>query len=512
MKQLAAVLVAALLSLTAVGLAASPTAAGEPPPSSVEGLPGTLRLNEVQTIGSHNSFHLQPPQGFLDVVAPFYADARLLEYSHLPLDQQFDTQRVRQIELDVYADSAGGRFAAPTLSGLFGIDPISRPEMFQPGFKVLHINDIDFLTTCSTFVRCLTTVRDWSVAHPGHLPIMILVEVKATDDLPAELDFLGPAEIEPPSVAQLDALDDEIRSVFADDELITPDLVRGGATTLNEVVTGTGWPTLDQTAGRVMFALDNESLRSMYRTGHPNLEGRAMFTPSVPGAPDAAFLKMNDPSPSIADRVQEGYVVRTRADNTTEQARTGDTTQRDAALASGAQWVSTDWPVSGLTARFGTDYVAELPGTGVARCNPVIAATACDPPPPVPPANDAFAAAEVLTGRTGLVTGTNHDATVEVGEPAHAGDPGGASVWYRWRAPRSGTVTVSTRGSEFDTVLAAYKGWSVDALRLQDANDDRRGHPYSRVRFPVVAGKTYRFAVDGAGASTGEITVRWSLP
>lgn len=510
MNQIVAGVVAGMLAVTALS-AITPAGAGEAPPTSVEGLPGTLRLNELQTIGTHNSYHLQPPQWFLNAVAPVYPDARLLEYSHLPLDQQFDTQRIRQIELDVYADSAGGRFAAPTLSGLFGIDPISRPEMFQPGFKVLHINDLDFLTTCSTFVRCLTSVRDWSAANPGHLPIMILVEVKATDDLPPELDFLGPAEIEPPTVAQLDALDAEIRSVFAEDELITPDFVRGGAATLNEAVTGTGWPTLDQTAGRVMFALDNESLRSMYLTGRPNLEGRAMFTPSVPGAADAAFLKMNDPSPAIADRVQEGYVVRTRADNTTEQARSGDTTQRDAALASGAQWVSTDWPVPGLTDRFGTDYVAQLPGTGVARCNPVIAATACDPPPPVPPVNDAFAGGQVLTGRNGLVTGTNVDATLEAGEPAHARDPGGASVWYRWRAPRSGTVTVSTRGSDFDTVLAAYKGGTIGALQLQDANADRRGHPYSRVRFPVVAGRTYRIAVDGAGGATGEVTLRWSL-
>lgn len=117
----------------------------------------------------------------------------------------------------------------------------------------------------------------------------------------------------------------------------------------------------------------------------------------------------------------------------------------------------------------------------------------------------------MLTGRDGLVSGANVQATLEPGEPAHAGDPGGSSVWYRWRAPRSGTVTVSTRGSDFDTVLAAYRGWSVDDLRPQRANADRRGHPHSRVRFPVVAGTTYRFAVDGAAGVTGQVTLRWSL-
>ena len=77
-----------------------------------------------------------------------------------------------------------------------------------------------------------------------------------------------------------------------------------------------------------------------------------MFTNSTPGQPDAAFIKENDPTGAnqarIADEVRRGYVVRTRADADTRQARTGDTTMRDAALASGAQWVSTDYPAPGM--------------------------------------------------------------------------------------------------------------------------------------------------------------------
>ena len=106
-----------------------------------------------------------------------------------------------------------------------------------------------------------------------------------------------------------------------------------------------------------------------------SLQGRTLFTDGTPGQPDVAFVERNDPTGAnlgqIQDLVRRGYLVRTRADVDTRQARTGDTTMRDAALASGAQWVSTDYPVPGLAARFGIGYYAALPGFLPARCNPV---------------------------------------------------------------------------------------------------------------------------------------------
>ena len=120
-----------------------------------------------------------------------------------------------------------------------------------------------------------------------------------------------------------------------------------------------------------MFALDNGgSVRENYIEGHPALSGRIMFTDSTPGTPEAAFIKKNDPTDYLAiqDLVGLGYMVRTRADADTEQARTGDTTRRDTALLSGAQYISTDYPVS--DSRF-SDYRVSIPGDNIARCNPV---------------------------------------------------------------------------------------------------------------------------------------------
>lgn len=133
------------------------------------------------------------------------------------------------------------------------------------------------------------------------------------------------------------------------------------------------------------------------------------------------------------------------------------------------------------------------------------------PPPPIGPANDAFAAAQVTAGASGSVSGTSTRATKESGEPAHAGNAGGASVWYRWTAPRTGFLTVTTAGSGFDTLLAGYTGSTMSALSRRAANDDTGGTLQSRIRFSVIAGTTYRLAVDGYNGTNGALRLNWSL-
>ena len=122
----------------------------------------------------------------------------------------------------------------------------------------------------------------------------------------------------------------------------------------------------------------------------------------------------------------------------------------------------------------------------------------------------AFAAAEAITGPRGVALGDNTAATKEPGEPEHVGNPGGRSVWYRWTAPAAGTVTVDTFGSDFDTLLAVYRGSSLADLELVAANDDADGSQ-SRVTFRVVEGEEYRIAVDGYGGAAGSIVLNWQV-
>lgn len=127
------------------------------------------------------------------------------------------------------------------------------------------------------------------------------------------------------------------------------------------------------------------------------------------------------------------------------------------------------------------------------------------------PANDDLSGAVSLSGATASAAGTNQLATSQTGEPAHGGQPAGASVWWRWTASATGTVTVDTIGSSFDTMLAAYSGSSFATLQAKGADDNSGGGTASRVTFTAVQGSAYYFAVTGVGAAAGDIALNVSL-
>jgi hypothetical protein len=217
-------------------------------------------------------------------------------------------------------------------------------------------------------------VRDWSKAHPNHVPIFILVETKEGKPRPG-VQVTVP---EPFNAAAFDALDAEIRSVFSPKEMITPDDVRGSYKTLNEAVLAGNWPTLASARGKVVFMLDQRPVGPIYMEGNPSLKGRVLFTNSVPGREDAAFIERNDgPVTDIQQLVKQGYIIRARTDSDTKEARTNDTAHRDAIIASGAQFLSTDYPAN-EPARWEGHFVVTLPGNVEARCNPVNAVACKD--------------------------------------------------------------------------------------------------------------------------------------
>jgi len=337
------------------------------------------RLNEIQVLGTHNSYHIQPRAGLLGAIASFEPElAATLEYTHLPLGEQLE-RGARQLEIDVYADPTGGHYARRAGLLALGQDPVSGlAELNAPGLKVLHIQDLDFETHCLSFVACLQTIRGWSRAHATHVPLMIMVEAKQDPiEDPLRLGFAVPVPFGP---SELDSIDAEIRSVFSDADLITPDDVRGGAETLEQAVLEHGWPSVLESRGRVLFTfLNGDAARDGYVAGHASLAGRVMFTTSPVGTAEAAFFNVNDArvdSSRIAELVGAGYLVRTRADIDTIEARSGDTSLQAAAFASGAQFVSTDYLVPNPA--FGTGYVAALPGGSPVRCNPLAERHACD--------------------------------------------------------------------------------------------------------------------------------------
>jgi hypothetical protein len=333
-----------------------------------------IRLNQIQLVGTHNSYHIAPSpqvlglleqaaQSFPQIAGPL-GDPASLGYTHASIPQQL-ARGIRTFEFDVWADPTGGRFEHPWLATTFGYtDPLFPAGMDQPGFKVFHIVDLDWRTECSTLQLCLGAIRAWSDANPGHLPVIINLEMEQ-NALPSPIPG---TQVLPYDSSTFDALDAELRAALGD-RIMTPDDVRGSAPDLRTAITTTGWPTLAASRGKVLFFMDNAELRTTYLAGHPSLAGRVMFTSSGEGQPDGAILKENDPGDGthIAQLVQQGYIVRTRADADLAPVLSG-TDQSAAALASGAQVVHTDFPV-GEPAANGYQVNLGLPVQG--RCNPV---------------------------------------------------------------------------------------------------------------------------------------------
>lgn len=337
-------------------------------------------MNDIQVIGSHNSFKARIPTAVMAKIRA--ADSRMaegLDYYHLPLAQQLD-RGVRQIEIDIFADPQGGRYASPKgeawTKAAGETTSFERAAMLKPGYKVFHIPDVDYISTCVTLVRCLGEVNRWSRAHPRHLPIMITINAADTPSQRSEIS--SPISLDDKTL--LDALDGEIRSVLPGRRLITPDEVRGTTASLREAVHTLGWPTLAATRGRIYILFDvRKAVSDAYREGHPSLAGRAMFGWYPDDQPESAIQIVQDPlvdGERIRRWVREGLVVRTRTDANTMEARIGDHAKASAAMASGAQAVSTDY-YPGAPDPLHVGFAVTLPAKAMARCSPVRVPRGC---------------------------------------------------------------------------------------------------------------------------------------
>lgn len=305
-----------------------------------------IRLNEIQVIGSHNSYKIAIESPLWDYL--FQRDsavAKSLQYGHIPIEKQLDLG-LRNLEYDVLHDPKGGYYSNPkglAIVKSLGKVPLeydTENKLAQPGLKMFHVQDIDFRSHYLLFKEGLVALKKWSDTHSKHTPIFILINAK--DDNNRKL-----REPLPFTKSALDSIDIEIRSVFEDSKLITPDLVRGKFNTLEEAILKKGWPDLNAVKGRFLFVLDeNETKINRYLEGHPSLKNRVLFVNSKEGNPEAAFRVINDPIKNfdyIKELVAKGYIVRTRADDGTTEARTNDYTKFEKAKASGAQLISTDY-------------------------------------------------------------------------------------------------------------------------------------------------------------------------
>jgi len=343
-------------------------------PALKKDLPQDLPINRLQVIGSHNSYKKAiDPALFRAFQLRDSVNASKIDYEHIPLADQLD-MGLLNLEIDVFADEKGGKYAHPKgLDWAKGQAPYD-PEglMNEPGFKVFHIPDLDFRSDGLTFKNILHNLRTWSDKHPDHYPIFITLEAK--DEASKNTELTVP---EPFTAATFDQLDKTITDDLGKEHLITPDMVRGSYNTLESAVLHGNWPHLKSAKGKFLFILDDrEGKRALYIAGHPSLKGRVLFANAEPGTPEAAMMILNNPhAPEIKGLVEKGYIIRTRADSDTKEARLNDRKDFMAACNSGAQIITTDYYLK--STHFKSDYIVHFDGENkYVRMNPVFSATA----------------------------------------------------------------------------------------------------------------------------------------
>jgi hypothetical protein len=292
------------------------------PPKFDYPLDDKLRMHQIQVKSTHNSYHIETEN---NTVTDWM-------YTHAPLDVQLGKQGVRHVELDI-------RFNASL-------------EIFE----VYHLPILDEQTTCRKFTDCLKVLKSWSDAHRAHHALVVQIEMK---------DSVSADTAEP----YFTALHKEIRSVWPEERLFTPDELQGQEPTLREAVLKNGWPTLGELRGQVFFTLDDEGTnRDFYPKNSGSLAGRILFVDSAPADPFAAIAILNDPvgdGPKIAEAIAANMLVRSFVDGSQEQ--------RDAAMANGVHFLTTDFPapVEGMA------YSFDLPDGTPSRCNPITAPPEC---------------------------------------------------------------------------------------------------------------------------------------
>jgi hypothetical protein len=313
--------------------------------------PDSIRLNDVRIIASHNSYKKNPDQRVLRFLSRFKKrlgndlDPKRMDYGHVSLTQQFDEYEVRGIELDLYFDPKGGKYKKRRVN-LFVSGKKQRikdPIMKQAGFKMLHIADVDFETNYLTFKQGLEEIAAWSKANPNHTPLIINIEPK--DDSPGDysgvLRFLGfKRAVKYDSTAYL-LMEQEILESLDRTTIYTPDELSANFSSVSERLDALGWPRLNDVLGKVIFVIDGDG-KGLYRK---TSQERLMFQYSDPTDSSTAFVKRNDPIGHELEikELTDKYIVRTRSDVETIQARENDYTMFNAAIDSQAQIISTDY-------------------------------------------------------------------------------------------------------------------------------------------------------------------------
>ncbi|WP_216362739.1 Ca2+-dependent phosphoinositide-specific phospholipase C [Formosa algae] len=363
-----------------------------------------IKINQIQVLGTHNSYAKQRDSVIINFLDPMFTKMmsgrhakmskeekakfqefhpntmsfkEMISYSFPDFKSQLDAG-MRSLAIDFVYDPEGGRFNKPAIynvlkaKGITNFKPFDTTGLNTPGFKVMHVPDIDFLSHYNTLEAALIDLKEWSNKNSDHAPIFIMMEAKDTG-VPM---FPNATKVEPFTSEIYDELDSKLVSILGRDKIITPDDVRGNYETLNEAVLAKNWPTLKSALGKFMFLLlpggAGLSSENEYIKNNHSLKDRVMFVKADQGLPHSGFLLLDNAlmrQEDIKEAVKKGYMVRTRADIETYEAKVNDLSRANAAFSSGAQVISTDYYEE--TNNYGTSYRVQIPNNKTLQLNPI---------------------------------------------------------------------------------------------------------------------------------------------
>ncbi len=350
-------------------------------------IPPETPINQLQFFGSHNSYRLKTYEPLWEELKKLkhpFSKAFLIKpwnYSHsASLDSQLTVYGLRSLELDIYHDPTGGRFYSRKANKMMGEKTESGIEdLKKPGLKIMHVPDFDYQTHHYLFTEALKEIKNWSENNSNHEPLFIMVEMK-------ELHFMKYffpkkcTKVLPFTKNAVDSIDMEIESVFGKNSemIFSPDEMRGNYSTLNECALSEGWPTLEKSRGKIFFILQGpKKAKENYLQDHYSLKGRTMFLFSEEDQPETAFILKDNPKKmkkDIEKLVKKGYMVRSRTDEHTREARREKYKRYNSAFESGAQIICSDYYAGDkcfLDKKTCSPYKTSLPGGEIFRINPI---------------------------------------------------------------------------------------------------------------------------------------------
>ena len=287
----------------------------------------TLRLNQIQIKGTHNSYHIKPRIAF----------DKSHKYSHLPLYEQLDERGIRAFELDVHKSGKGV-------------------------LEVYHIAVIDNRSTCDRFSSCLQELKRWSDDYPGHSPVFVWIEIK---------DSTGGKKIN-----DFSEVDRVIKEVLAE-RLITPGDLQGNFPTLQTAIQEKGWPTIAEASGKFMFILDSDKRAYEHYLRADSLQGRVMFYRAKPEDIDKpwAVVTKTGPGDFHSQALEKNFIV---AQNlcSAKLSEKECLDKLETSRAAGTHLLMDDFE-GGSPAQSHGSYFVKLLSSDTVDCNPVVAENYC---------------------------------------------------------------------------------------------------------------------------------------